>query len=219
MTSKLKPLWVKPHPPNHQITFGELRRPTELRLIVIRAGLNETITFASCVICNWLSFLMSSKLRGMCAPSHLRSSHLRSSYPISAQLHHFCASSYLRSWSQIFTYALSSSGLHILKPRLVFTSSDLHHVVALSYLIIFKISLCNYYCNFTSWYIYVFKTSFISPRSGQPWSSVHIHTAIESVRSSQLIPCHVLRWLKNHYFKYLRLAEQPAVLSALTLGP
>ena len=105
---------------------------------------NETFTFASCVICNWLSYLISSHLRRMCAPSHLRSSHLRSSYRISSHLRHICASSYLRSLFQIFTSSLSPSGRHILKPHLVSTSSDLHHVVALSYLIIFKISSCTY---------------------------------------------------------------------------
>ena len=99
----------------------------------------------------------------MRAPSHLRSSHLRSSYPISSHLHHICASSDLRSLFQIFTSSLSPSGFHFLKPHLVSASSDLHHVVALSYLIIFKISSCNYYCKFTTWYMCVFKTS--SPRS------------------------------------------------------
>ena len=99
----------------------------------------------------------------MCVPSHLRSSHLRSSYPISSHLGHICASSYLRSLSQTFTSSLSSSGLHVLKPHLVFSSSDLHHVVTPSYLIIFKISSCNYYRNCTTWYVYVLKTS--SPRS------------------------------------------------------
>ena len=39
------------------------------------------------------------------------------------------------------------------------------------------------------------------------------------VTNSQPIPCHVLSRLKNHYFKYMRLAEQPAVFSALTLDP
>ena len=97
----------------------------------------------SCVICNWLSYLISPHLRRVCAPSHLRSSHLRSSYPISSHLHHICASSYLRSLFQIFTSSLSPSGLHILKPHLVSTSSDLHHVVALSYLIIFA---CFHVC-------------------------------------------------------------------------
>ena len=47
-----------------------------------RAGLNETFIFSSCVICYWLSYLISSHLRHMCGPSHLRSSHLRSSYHI-----------------------------------------------------------------------------------------------------------------------------------------
>ena len=50
-----------------------------------------------------------------------------------------------------------------MRPHLVFTPSDLHHVVTWSFLIIFKISSCNYYHNFPTWYIYVFKTS--SPRS------------------------------------------------------
>ena len=138
-----------------------VRRPPEFRLIVIRASLNETFTFASCAICNWLSYLISSRLRHMCAPSYLRSAHLRPSYPISSHLHHICAFSHLKSLFQVFTSSLSPSGLHILKPHVVSTFSDLHHVVALSYLIIF--TSCNYYCNFTTWYIYVFKTS--SPRS------------------------------------------------------
>ena len=43
-----------------------------------------------------------------------------------------CASSYLRFLSQIFTSSLSSSGLHILRPHLVFSRSDLHRRVTLS---------------------------------------------------------------------------------------
>ena len=92
--------------------------------------------------------ILSSHLRRICAPSHLRTSHLRSSYVISLHLHHICitSASHLRIFiSQIFTSSLSSSDLHIWKPHLVFTSSDLHHVVTLSYLIIFKISLCYIY--------------------------------------------------------------------------
>ena len=65
------------------------------------------------------------------------------SYPISSHLRHICASSYLRSLSPIFTSSLSSSGLHILKLHFVFTPPDLHHVVTLSYLIIFNIYLEN----------------------------------------------------------------------------
>ena len=42
-------------------------------------------------------WLLSSHLRHMCATSHLRSSHLRSSYLISSHLRHICTSSYLRS--------------------------------------------------------------------------------------------------------------------------
>ena len=54
------------------------------------------------------------------------------SYPISLHLRHICASSYLRFLSQISTSSLSSSGLHILRPHLVFTRSDLHRRVTLS---------------------------------------------------------------------------------------
>ena len=133
-----------------------LRRPSEFRLIVIGAGVNETVTFASCVICNWLSYHITSHLRRMCASSHLRSSHLRSSYPISSHLHRVCASSYLRSLFQVFASSLSPSGLHILKPHFVSTSSDLHHVVARSYLIIFKISSCSYYYYYYYYYYYCY---------------------------------------------------------------
>ena len=131
------------------------------------------VTFASCVICNWLSYLLSSHLRRMCAPSHLRSSHLRSSYPTSLHLHHICASSYLRSLFQIFTSSLSPSGLHILKPHLVSTSSDLHHVsrTVLSYHLqdfIMQLLLQAYNL------IYVRLQNFISPLSGQPSSSLLI---------------------------------------------
>ena len=78
------------------------------------------------------SHLLSSHLHQMCAPSHLRSSHLKALYILFSHLHHICASSFLRSLSQIFTSSLSSSGLHILKAHLVFTSADLHHVVSSS---------------------------------------------------------------------------------------
>ena len=98
-------------------------------------------------------------LRRMCAPSHLRSS--LTPQIISSHRRHICASSLF----QIFTSSLSPSGLHTLKPHLVFTSSDLHHVVALSYLVIFKISSCSSYYNFTTWYMYVFKTSSPRPRA------------------------------------------------------
>ena len=45
------------------------------------------------------------------------------------------------------------------------------------------------------------------------------HTAIESVTDFQPIPCQVLSRMKSHYFKCMRLAEQPAVFSVLTLDP
>ena len=144
------------------------KSPPEFRFIVIRAGLNETFTFASCVICNWLSYLISSHLRRMCAPSHLRSSHLRSSYPISSHLRHICASSYFRSLFQIFTSSLSPSGLHILKPHVVSTSSDLHHVVAPSYHL--QDFIMQFLLQFYS-LIYIRLQNFISPLSGQQSSS------------------------------------------------
>ena len=106
----------------------------------------------------------------MCAPSHLRASHLRSSYPISSHLHHICASSYLRFLSQIFTSSLSSSGSHILRPHLVFTPSGLHRVVTLSlsyHLQDFIMQLLSQLYNL----IYLRLQNFIPPLSGQPSSS------------------------------------------------
>ena len=58
------------------------------------------------------------------------------------------------------------TSVHFQKPHLVFTSSDFHHVVTLSYLIIVKISSRNLYN-----LIYLRLQNFISPLSGQPSSS------------------------------------------------
>ena len=146
------------------------RRPPEFWLSVRRAGFNETFTFASCVICNWLSYLISSHLRRMCAPSHLRSSRLRSSYPISSHLHHICASSYFRSLFQIFTSSLSPSGLHILKTTSclhIFGSSSRSRTVLSYHLQDFIMQLFLQVYNL----IYVRLQNFISPLSGQPSSS------------------------------------------------
>ena len=93
------------------------------------------------------------------------------SYPISSHLHHICASSYFRFLSQIFTSSLSSSGLHILKPHLVFTRSDLHRRVTLS----FSYHLQDFIMPFLSQLynlIYLRLQNFIPPLSGQPSSSV-----------------------------------------------
>ena len=97
------------------------------------------------------SHLASSNPHHICAPSHLRSSHLRSSYLISSHLHHICASSFLRSY--IFTFIVRFSCLET--AYLVFTSSDFHHVVTRSYLIIFKIHI--YLDIFTSSKLYIFE--------------------------------------------------------------
>ena len=86
------------------------------------------------------------------------------SYPISSHLHHICASSYLRFLSQIFTSSLSSSGLHILRPHLAFTRSDLHRRVTLSlsyHLQDFIMQLSSQLYNL----IYLRLQNFISPRS------------------------------------------------------
>ena len=86
------------------------------------------------------------------------------SYPISSHLHHICASSYLRFLSQISTSSLSSSGLHILRPHLVFTRSDLHRRVTLSlsyHLQDFIVQLLSQLYNL----IYLRLQNFISPRS------------------------------------------------------
>ena len=86
------------------------------------------------------------------------------SYPISSHLHHICASSYLRFLSQISTSSLSSSGLHILRPHLVFTRSDLHRRVTLSlsyHLQDFIMQLLSQLYNL----IYLRLQNFISPRS------------------------------------------------------
>ena len=75
-----------------------------------------------------------------------------------------CASSYLRFLSQIFTSSLSSSGLHILRPHLVFTRSDLHRRVTLSlsyHLQDFIMQLLSQLYNL----IYLRVQNFISPRS------------------------------------------------------
>ena len=75
-----------------------------------------------------------------------------------------CASSYLRFLSQIFTSSLSSSGLQILRPHLVFTRSDLHRRVTLSlsyHLQDFIMQLLSQLDNL----IYLRLQNFISPRS------------------------------------------------------
>ena len=75
-----------------------------------------------------------------------------------------CASSYLRFLSQISTSSLSSSGLHILRPHLVFTRSDLHRRVTLSlsyHLQDFIMQLLSQLYNL----IYLRLQNFISPRS------------------------------------------------------
>ena len=101
------------------------RRPPEFRLIVTRAGLNETVTFASCVICNcnwyWLPYPISSHPRRMCAPSHLRSSHLRSSSYILASASHlrifisqvFISDLYIFTFTFRSSYFETTSCLHI----------------------------------------------------------------------------------------------------------
>ena len=86
------------------------------------------------------------------------------SYPISSHLHHICASSYLRFLSQISTSSLSSLGLHILRPHLVFTRSDLHRRVTLSLSYHFQdfiMQLLSQLYNL----IYLRLQNFISPRS------------------------------------------------------
>ena len=101
----------------------------------------------------------------MCAPSHLISSHLRSSYHIpylricitSAHLH--ISDFYLRSLHLHFHLQVFIFWDHILSSHVRIFIVESH----CPYLIIFKISPWNYYCNFTTWYFYVFKTS--SPRS------------------------------------------------------
>ena len=131
----------------------------------------KTRLAASCVFHLHISDLRILHLRICITPAHLhisdphisdfhilhlhirRSSHLRSSYLLSSHLCHICASSYLGS-----SYLISSN-LHVLKPHhLVFTSSDVHHGITLSYLIIFKISLC-YICSL----IYLRLQNFVSP--------------------------------------------------------
>ena len=118
------------------------------------------------------SYLVSSHLRHICSLSHLRSSHLRSSYPIS----------------------LSSSGLHILKPHLVFTILGLHDVVTLSYLIkIFKISLSYIYNLIYLRLQNLISLIIISPLSGQPSSSVR-----RNVRK------YVNRYVRRYVKRYVR---------------
>ena len=94
------------------------------------------------------------------------------SYPISSHLHHICASSYLRFLSQISTSSLSSSGLHILRPHLVFTRSDLHRRVTLSlsyHLQDFIMQLLSQLYNLI--YLYTSSRLHLPPLSGQPSSS------------------------------------------------
>ena len=133
-----------------------------------RAGLNEIFTFASCVICNWLSYLISSHLRPMCAPSHLRSSHLRSSYHIlylricitSAHLH--ISDLYIVTFIFRFSFFETTSCLHTVG------SSSRSHTV-LSYHLqdfIMQLLLLQFYN-----LIYLRLQDFISPLSGQPSSS------------------------------------------------
>ena len=138
------------------------------------AGLHETFTFASCVICIWLSYLISSYLRRMCAPSHLRSSHLRSSYHI-LYLRICVASAHLRISDlyldlYIFTFIFKSSYFETTSCFHTFGSSSRSHTVLSYHLQDFIMQLLSQLYNL----IYLRLQNFISPLSGQPSSSYQI---------------------------------------------
>ena len=112
----------------------------------------------------YLSFIIASASHVRTFASQGLTPQIVISYPISSHLHHICASSYLRFLSQISTSSLSSSGLDILRPHLVFTRSDLHRRVALSlsyHLQDFIMQLLSQLYNL----IYLRLQNFISPRS------------------------------------------------------
>ena len=140
--------------------------------------------------------IASSHPHRIFAPSHLRSSHLRlfisyifiSAHGRISDLRRICALSHLRS---SYAISLSSSGLHILKPHLVFTILGLHDVVTLSYLIkIFKISLSYIYNLIYLRLQNLISLNIISPLSGQPSSSLscyeYIFHAVTLTRAAEL---------------------------------
>ena len=103
-----------------------------------------------------------------------------------------CASSYLRFLSQIFTSSLSSSGLHILRPHLVFTRSDLHRRVTLSlsyHLQDFIMQLLSQLYNL----IYLRLQNFISPRSRANRRLVYIVIVILNYFTLSFTPLFVRR--------------------------
>ena len=102
-----------------------------------------------------------------------------------------CASSYLRFLSQISTSSLSSSGLHILRPHLVFTRSDLHRRVTLSlsyHLQDFIMQLLSQLYNL----IYLRLQNFISPRSR---ANRRLVRAILGHVGTTFVGCEVPCWL------------------------
>ena len=132
--------------------WGQTRQDvkTEFRLIVIRAGLNETFTSASCVICNWLPYLSFI----IASASHVR---IFISQIFISDLYIFTfifRSSYFETTSCLHTFGSSSSSHTVL----ILSSSRFHHAIIITTL---QLDI------FTSSKLH------LSPLSGQPSSSIN----------------------------------------------
>ena len=106
--------------------WGQTRQDvkTEFRLIVIRAGLNETFTSASCVICNWLPYLSFI----IASASHVR---IFISQIFISDLYIFTfifMSSYFETTSCLHTFGSSSSSHTVL----ILSSSRFHHAIIIT---------------------------------------------------------------------------------------
>ena len=147
----------------------------------------------------------------MCAPSHLRSSHLRSSYDIlylricvaSAHLH--ISDLYLDLY--IFTFIFRSSYFETTSCLHTFGSSSRSHTVLSYHLQDFIMQLLSQLYNL----IYLRLQNFISPLSGQPSSTIfsassYIYIYLH-ISSYILIYLHTSSYISSNIFIYLHMSS------------